>query len=61
MLLAHDSLVHGGPTAWLMVLAGVLLAMAIYLAVTKGPPRTILVLMLLAIAIVIGSVAAPNG
>jgi hypothetical protein len=59
VIVAHASLVHGAPSVMLMVVAGVLFAMAIYLFATKGPPRTILVLTLVAIVIAIGSIAAP--
>lgn len=59
MIVAHASLVHGDPSVVLMVVAGVLFAMAVYLFATKGPPRTILVLTLVSIAIAIGSIAAP--
>jgi hypothetical protein len=42
-----------------MILAGALFVAAVYLFVKKGPPRTILLLVLVSIAIGIGGVVAP--
>jgi hypothetical protein len=59
MRVAHSPLVPGGPGVSLGILAGALFIAAVYLMVKKGPPRTILLLVLVSIAIGIGAVAAP--
>jgi hypothetical protein len=57
--LAHSSLLPGGPGASLLILSGALFVAAVYLFAKKGPPRTILLLVLVALAIGIGAVAVP--
>lgn len=58
--IAHGALVPGGPGVWLFVFAGALIAAAVYLLVTKGPPRSFILLALAAIPILVGSVAVPH-
>jgi hypothetical protein len=59
--LAHGALVPGGPGTLLLGVAGALLALAVYLFVKNGPPRTVLVLTAGAIVVGVGGVASPGG
>lgn len=58
-VLAHGSLVPGGPGVSLMILSAALFIAAVYLFVKKGPPRTILLLAVVSIVIALGAVAVP--
>jgi hypothetical protein len=57
--LAHAPVAPGGPGLFPAVLAALLFVTAVYLFVTKGPPRTFLLMALAAVAITVGSVALP--